>query len=229
MPASSVTINFARVPDIVQHSSAYSQDPEREALEVPRDARGRKLTPKQIRARARRKMKRNEYMTDEELAHLYPQKPVEEWDLEELAHGRPKNSKGGFGGPAPKWITREMHERAMEKYTAAVKQNMRGTTVDALQTLKNMLENEEVDDKGKPIVAASVKVDISKFLIEHSVGKPTQRIENDVSVKLQGILGAVMVNPGDGGYEPAHYPGITMKLANREETDDDDIIDAEVL
>lgn len=228
MPASSVTIDFGQVPDILQHSSENTVEALKE--DPPTDKKGRLLTPKQIRARARRKMKRHEPMTDEELTHLYPQKPIEEWDLEELAHGRPKNSKGGFSGRAPKWITREMHEQAMEKYVAAVKQNMRGTTVSALSTLQDLLENEEVDEKGKPIVPPSTKVDISKFLIEHVVGKPTQRVESDVSVKLQGILGAVMVNPTDQGYQPAHYPGLTMKLADAKDyEDDDDILDAEVL
>lgn len=220
MGAQPLTIDFTSVPDIEQHASHVdTADDDR-----PRDKRGRLLTPKQIRARARRKANRTEIMTKEELEHLYPQKPIDEWDMDELAAGRPRNSKGSFTGPKPKWITREIHEQAMERFRLKIKEGMRGTTVYAMQKLAELLEDDEVDDKGKPLVSASTKADLIKFLIEHEVGKPTQRVESDVSVKLQGILGAVMVNPNElqQQYSPAHYPGITMKLAEKVEYDDDD-------
>lgn len=215
MPAQKMTINFAKAEEIRQHPSGNLRE---EGPIKPLSSEGKVLTPKQIRARARRRQARNALSEEERLA-LY-RKPVEEWDLTELAHGRPRNSRGGFSGPKPKWITAEIHERAMERYTAAVKSNMKVTTVDALGLLQSLINNEDLDEKGRPIVPASTKLDAAKFLIEHVVGKPTQRIENDVSVKLQGILGQVMVNPSDmggGGYAPAHYPGITMELAERDE------------
>lgn len=224
MTASTVTADFRTTPDIRQHSSGNPQD-SLPARKQPRTAEGKLLTPKQIRARARRKAKRREIMTDQEFEYLY-EKPVEEWDMEELAKGRPRNSAGGFSGPRPKWVTSAVHERAMERYTAAVKTDMRATTVDALDAIRWIIQNEDVDDKGKPIVPAGTKLEASKFLIEHVVGKPTQRIESDVSVKLQGILGQVMVNPNDlvggtpdQGYHVAHYPGITMALAAERDED----------
>jgi hypothetical protein len=176
-------------------------------------------------------MNRKEVMTDQEMEYLY-QKPIEDWDMDELAHGRPRNSKGTFSGPKPKWINAAVHEQSMERYTAAVKTDMRATTVDALGAIRWIIQNEEVDDKGKLIVPPSTKLEASKFLLEHIVGKPTQRIEADVSVKLQAILGQVLVNPNDilggtpdDGYSLGHMPGITMPLAVA--ADDDDIIDAE--
>lgn len=216
-----MTLNFSGVPDYRQHPVGIPQDglPVRQK---PRTADGKLLTPKQIRARARRRLKRNEVLSTQELEYLY-QKPVADWDLDELAHGRPKNAKGHFKGPKPQWITAAVHEEAMEKYTAAVKSSMRATTVDALTLLRELIANDDVDDKGKPIVSASTKLDAAKFLIEHVVGKPTQRIENDVSVKLQGILGQVMVNPSDVGsaYTTGHFPGITMQMAQDGDNDDD--------
>jgi hypothetical protein len=122
----------------------------------------------------------------------------------------------------------------MERYTAAVKTEMSATTVDALGAIKWIVQNEDVDDKGKPIIPPSTKLEASKFLLEHVVGKPVQRMEADVSVKLQAILGQVMVNPADilngsddDGFELGHYPGITMALAGP--ADDEDIIDAEIV
>lgn len=230
MAAQILTINFSNVPDIRQHKTGRPQDRLPPSIR-PRTADGKLLTPKQIRARARRKMARKEVMSEQEMEYLY-QKPIEDWDMEELARGRPRNSKGTFTGPRPKWINAQVHEQAMEKYTAAVKTDMRATTVDALGAIRWIIQNEEVDEKGKPIVPPSTKLEASKFLLEHIVGKPTQRIESDVSVKLQGILGQVLVNPNDvvggtpeQGYAFGHMPGITMPLATR----DDDIMDGELV
>lgn len=227
-----MTVNFTKVEDIRQHPIGIPHDYRPVKKGVPLSADGKMLTPKQIRARARRKGKRANIMSDQELEYLY-QKPVADWDLEELGHGRPRNAQGNFKGPKPKWINTAVHEEAMEKYRAAVKSKMNETTVDALGLIKDLIGNDDVDDKGKPIVPASTKLDAAKFLIEHVVGKPTQRIEGDISVKLQGILGQVMVNPteltgGNQGYEVAHYPGITMELGQAQDGDDDDYIDAEL-
>lgn len=215
-----MTIDFSKSQDHRQHASGNIQTPE----DVPTDADGRMLTPKQIRARARRKMKRREVMSDLEFEYLY-QKPIDEWDLEELAAGRPKDEHGRLSGRKPKWITATIHEESMTRYTAAIKAGMRGKTVDALDVIGAILSDDERDEKGKPIVPAGTKLEAAKFLLEHAVGKPKQQFEGDISVKLQGILGQVIVNPDQGGgYTPAHYPGVTMPLMiedGRDDSDDD--------
>lgn len=175
-------------------------------------------------------------MSDQEMEVIF-KKPIDEWDLEELARGRPRDINGGFRGPKPKWLTREVHERSMERFKAAIKSDMNATTVDALTALRGVISNEEYDDKGKPIVPPSVKVDAAKFLLEHVVGKPKQQLEADVSVQLQSILAVVMANPaetlmsqamGGMGYTIGHMPGITIPLGvedeiiDVEEVDDDD-------
>jgi hypothetical protein len=161
-------------------------------------------TTKQQRSRMRRRIKRGMRVVDEAWNELY--KPLDEWDAEELARGRPRNSQGNFSGRPPQYVTRELHERAMEKFKTLIRSDMNAQSITALKTIQMVLESEEVDDKGKPIVPAASKMDAAKFLLEHIVGKPTQPTTTDVSVKLQGILGAVMVNPADlgGQYIPAH-------------------------
>jgi len=220
MTATPITVDFRKEMDIFQHKSGVIRD-HKPKKPRPLSADGKVLTPKQIRARARRKMARSEVMSDQELEYLY-EKPIAEWDLAELAAGRPKNKKGHFSGPTPKYISREIHEEAMEKYVAAVKTDMRMTTVDALGLIRELINDTNVDEKGKPIVPPGTKLDAAKFLLEHVIGKPTQRIESDVSVKLQGILGQVMVNPSEmnTGYTLGHYPGITMNVVQE---DDDDL------
>ena len=228
--ATILTVDFTGIPDHRQHKSGKQRD-RLPGDQRPVTASGKLLTPKQIRARARRKAKRAEIMSDQEREYLY-RKPIEDWDLEELARGRPRDRNGGFKGRPPKWVSGAVHEQAMERFTSAVKGGMQVTTIDALRVLTELMNSEEVDHKGKPIVSASTKLDAAKFLIEHVIGKPKQHIQSDVSVKLQGILGQVMANPsqallspvqGGEGYTVGHLPGITMAMGSA----DEDIIDAE--
>lgn len=156
------------------------------------------MSRKQIRARARRKMD----IGHQELAVLY--KPLEEWDAEELARGRPRAKDGTFKGKAPMFIDRALHEQIIRKFEEVVRSEMNNHTVSALTLIGQILEDESEDERGRPRVNASTKLDAAKFLIEHVIGKPKQRVETDISVKLQGLLGTVMVNPqANGNFELA--------------------------
>lgn len=182
----------------------------------------RSKNPKQIRARARRKGGLDTLTVQEKKAML--QKPMEEWDLEELAKGRPKDKNGKFTGRAPSWITRDMHEKSIDMFKDLVRQDMRSHAVVALNVIKDMLENDDEDARGKPLVPSGVKADLAKFLIEHLVGKPTQPVQADINVKLQGILGAVLVQPGvmeEAGYVPSSSHREMKELTVVEDPDDD--------
>lgn len=99
-------------------------------------------------------------------------------------------------------------------------------TVDALKKLSDLLENVEVDSNNRPIVPPGVQADIAKFLVEHVIGKPTARVEQDISVRLQAVLGMAIVNPTqDGSYTPtAGYltQGTVIDAASWEDSDGDD-------
>lgn len=158
------------------------------------------MNKKQIRARARRHAK----ISEAELDKLY--KPIDEWDEEELARGRPKASDGTFRGKSPNWITRKMHEEAMARFKGIVEGRMRSETVTALGVVHDILSNDDVDDKGRPAVAASTKLEAAKFLLEHVVGKPTQRQEVDISVRLQALLAVATAGPLADGAESFALP-----------------------
>lgn len=242
-PAAVMTLDFSKGPHLRQHPSGRLRQP------PPKDARpttadGKLLTPKQIRARARRRANKTskrarsrEIISEVEFEALY--KPIDEWDIEELAHGRPRDHNGAFSGLKPKWITREVHERAMEAFQMAIKTGMNRMTPDALDTLQWVIQNEDTDERGKPIVPASAKNQAAMFLVEHVVGKPKQHVQQDISVKLQGILGSVLVNPhealappeqGGAGMQLGHLPGVTLPMGvgdvvDGQVVDDDEDLD----
>jgi hypothetical protein len=187
--------------------------------EAAKEKKQRVMSKKQIRARARRGAK----LTETEIAVLY--KPLEEWDDEELARGRPRSKDGSFKGAKPQFIDRRLHEEIMRRFQEIVREGMNAHTVGALQVLGEILENDEVDDKGRPMVPAGVKLDAAKFLVEHVVGKPTQRQEVDISVRLQAILAKATVTVSEDGSEfvPGLPAGGFIDTTAHEEDEDDDV------
>lgn len=220
---------MARVePRVVDFSEAEEIPTEDDR---PRNAKGQLLTAKQVRSRVRRVIKKGKKVSDEDF-EAWSGKPIEEWDLEELARGRPRDKRGYFTGKPPSYMPRAVHERIAERFKMLIRDSMNLNATMALGVVSNLINNNEVDEKGKPIVPANVKLDASKWLIEHVIGKPVQPQTTDISVKLQGILGAVMVNPTlddnhpdmaalPRGYFPAHI-GSRGEVVDVESWDDED-------
>lgn len=161
-------------------------------------AKGLSASKKQARARARRAHARQQRI-DAEIDLMY--KPLDEWTDEELAAGVPKELWGKRAAGQLKWMPRAVHEQIVERYQQIMKSKIQELSLPAVNVLQAMLMNEETDRKGRPIVSANVKLSIAQLLIEHVVGKPTQRIEADVSVKMQAMLAHVMVVPDQEGGE----------------------------
>ena len=184
---------------------------------MPAFANGKRkrTNAKAIRNRARRARQADANAAlHEEMALLH--KPIEEWDMQELARGRPRASDGSFRGRTPTWMTRALHEEAMDRFKDLVRSDMRSATVKALATIEMVLDSEEVDDKGKRIVPASTKLDAAKFLVEQLLGKPKQEVKQDISVKLQGILASAMIMPGQ------ELPAADIELDPEDSWEEDD-------
>jgi hypothetical protein len=188
---------------------------------------GKKLTmtPKQIRARARRK----KIMSREEYEILY--KPIEEWDEEELARGRPRDKNGGFRGKKPAWLSREIHEAAMERFKYIIKAEVNAQGSVAMGVIKQLMTDEEVDEKGKWRTPASVRLQASQLMLEHTIGKPTVHVEQEISVKLQALMATATVGPGaDIDEEVLQQVAMSeYERAYGELGQGDDIEDAEVI
>lgn len=170
----------------------------------PKDPSKLSTDPVQVRIRARRsamKHARNpdDRMLDnirEDIEILY-KKPITEWDLEELAHGRPRSRNGKFMGATPKWITPVVVREAKRRLMSEAFGNLAAHMEDAVQTIYNLMMSEEVDEKGKPIVDARTRLDAAKFIIENILGKPKAIIEvegNDVT--RAAIAAAIVLDDG---------------------------------
>src|SRR5690606_18560963 len=101
----------------------------------PLSPEGYSLNKQQIYRRRKRAVKsfvKKTKISEVEAAILY-KKPLAEWDNEELARGRPRNADGTFSGPTPAYISAEVHEEALDRFTSVVRTGMRVATVDALK------------------------------------------------------------------------------------------------
>lgn len=174
-------------------------------------------TPKQIRNRLRRRGKN----LDREW-NLYQQeaygKPIEEWDLEELARGRPRAEDGSFRGRSPSWITPFVMREAKRRLLDEAFGSLAGHVDLAVRTIVKLLKNNEVDDYGRPVVDARTKFAAAQFVIDHVIGKPKVGIEIDATDTVRQFLASALVLD-DGS--PAH-PVIDGQFTEDEEDHDDD-------
>lgn len=172
--------------------------------------------PEQIRNRLRRKGKALFQDID-----LYIEnggtKPLDEWDLEELARGRPRAKNGKFAGRAAQWIQPSVAMEARRRLFQHAYGGMARHLDLALETVANLMNCTDLDENGRPIVDAAVKLKAAMFIIEHIVGKPKTHIELEATdMAKQTLASALVLDDGS----PAH-PVVDGQFTEREDDDDE--------
>lgn len=111
-------------------------------------------------------------------------KPIEEWDWEELAHGRPRDIHGGFRGRPPSWMSPAVNKEAARRLMMLGKAKLNEQLVPAIEVMANLMRNTE-DDR--------IKLDAAKFIIEHVMGKAVAPIDVNVSEDLRAFIADALV------------------------------------
>ena len=120
-------------------------------------------------------------------------KPLEEWDDQELAHGRPRDVGGGYRGRPPIHIAPAVAAEARRRFTDGQYSKMRGYLGHAIMVVAKIMMDQNEDSR--------VRLDAAKFVIEHVLGKATTKVEIDASKDVRAMLASALVMP-DGS--PAH-------------------------
>jgi hypothetical protein len=167
------------------------------------------------RARLRRNARRLEEEIYEDLADIY-EKPVEEWDWEELSHGRPRGENGKFQGGKPEWITPAIQAEARRRMRTLTEDELMVHAQAAMGVLVELMGDSDVDDFGKPLVPASVRADCAKYIINQVIGTPTAKVEVAGASKFESLMADILVNP-DG--EASH---MVIEAAQAVDEDDDE-------
>jgi hypothetical protein len=168
---------------------------------------------------ARKRMRRISRELSKNVALVY-EKPIAEWDFEELCACRPKGPDGKFrkGSPPPEWLTDVVRGEIYKRLQVVTRDRMASHTSSAIETLLEIMRDDSEDENGRPITPSSVRLDAAKYLLDHLIGKATAKVELNAKFDLNNFLAGIMVNP-DG--VDAH-PVIEAAVEEEEPEDDDE-------
>lgn len=164
----------------------------------------------------RKRLRKVESMREQDLQLLIENdpkwKPLEQWDLEELARGRPRNKNGGFVGRGPAWITPMIVAEAQRRFKDQVFRGLTSYAEEALKVLYNIMMDEDA--------AGKLRSDIAMFIVEHVIGKPKTSVDVTEMSPASAFLAKSLVLDDDD-HTNAH-PVIELEPTEYEDGDDDD-------
>lgn len=169
--------------------------------------------PGATRARMRRSAK--DLNRDAEI--LY-KKPVADWDMEELARGRPRNRKGDFTGSKPGWVTPLILKEAQDRLRQLTRQELSVYAGDAVRVMANLMKEDGTDYDGKPLVTPSVRLQAATYVLDQIIGKATNPVEVTGNVVLQSLMADVLVNDDD---LTKSHPVIEGEIAEEDPDDEE--------
>lgn len=139
---------------------------------------------------------------------LYYQKPIDDWDFEELQRGMPRNKNGEFSGRAPKWLTPVLMAEAQTRLKTMSAKQLGMYAGAAIKVMVDLMEHSRVP---------MVRFNAAKYVLDQIIGLPTQRVETKAQIEFESLLADVMVN-ADGSED-----GMIIDLGEDdwEEEDDD--------
>lgn len=170
---------------------------------------------------ARRRLRKNVDRLEEHILadiELIYQKPVADWDWQELSHGRPRGENGKFTGDKPRWITPAIQAEARKRMRALTEDQLMMHAEGAIDVLRELMMDQDVDDFGKPLTPAAVRLQAATYILNHVIGTPRARVEIDTHNPLVELMGGILVNPDN---EPSHQV-IEGTIVVDEEEDEND-------
>ena len=141
--------------------------------------------PSAIRKRLRRRADdlEEEYALLQKVT-LAKYKPIEEWTIEELANGKPRNENGGFDGAKPKWLTPAIRAEVQRRMREETLSQFAPQAAHAVRVLADFLRDDE---------NPRLKFDAAKLILEYVIGKPDVKVDISGNVTLQTMLADALV------------------------------------
>lgn len=172
----------------------------------------RELSPKpsQIRRRLRRQGEASD-RDYEMLVEVGGIKPIEDWDLEELSRGRPRDKKGGWrGGAVRGWLTARLRKEIAKRLRDRTLEAMAEHVPDAVAVIAKLMKA-DVDD--------TTRLRAATLVIEHAVGKPQAHLQIDAQIELKDFLATALVL--DDGSDA--HPVVDGQFYETDDDEDDDL------
>lgn len=161
----------------------------------------------------RRRIRKNGNRAAEDIAlyiELQYKKPVEEWTIEELRHGRPRHPTGGWKGPRPAWITPVIQAEVRRRLRDETLESLMESSGAAVKVLVDFLKNPE---------EPALRFRAAALILEYTIGAPEKQVTINGNIQLQSMLASALVLE-DGS--PAHPVIEGETIIDDEDEDDDD-------
>lgn len=130
------------------------------------------------------------------------EKPVEDWDMEELARGRPRARNGTWAGKTPMWLTPAVRDEARRRFADMSRMQLTEHLGDCIKVVAELATCDDVDEKGNFIVPASVRLSAATYVIDQILGKATGKVEHTADDKFASFLAGAMVLEGGESAHP---------------------------
>jgi hypothetical protein len=150
-------------------------------------AQPRSTRPQAIRRRihdAKTRLPKELEKVKEDLAMFY-QKPVEEWDFDELQRGRPRLPSGKFSKVRQDWVTPIMRLEAQRRLEQCTHEELGRYAGSAIEVMVDLMQNARVE---------IVRYNAAKYVLDQVMGMPTARVHVEANVQFQDMLADVIVN-----------------------------------
>lgn len=162
---------------------------------------------------ARKRLRRVARSMAEDVKLIY-EKPISEWDFEELCACRPKDENGKFRmGPPETWLTDIVRGEIYNRLQAVTRQRLGNHTLTAIKTIMAIMRDDSEDSDGRPIVPPGVKLDAAKYLLNQLIGSPSSKVEITGKLDLNHLLARIMVNPDGQDAHPTTVEGTVEELS----------------
>lgn len=180
-------------------------------------AQPKSTKPNSVRQRMNKrqaKLDKNPYDTElldemeKDIEILY-NKPVAEWDWEELKRGYPRGTDGKFHTRARMLLSPVVMREAQARLRVQAAVELGGHVQEAIDTISELMAYSRVD---------MVRFKAAELLLNHVIGMPTARVEVDTTENMQSFLADVIVNPD--GKQHMVIEGSVMEEDDEEEDDE---------
>jgi hypothetical protein len=139
-------------------------------------------------------------------------KPIEQWDLEELARGKVRNKNGRFtGGPRFQHIDPLLDKEIANRLRHMALREIQGNVYTAIDVLVDLMKHSEQD---------AIRLKAALVVIEYTLGSPQQNIalSGDAGAVAAALAKALVLPSG----LPAHPVIEGAVIDDREDVVDDD-------
>lgn len=164
--------------------------------------------PSAVKQRLRKSKRSNE----RDIEILY-NKPVSEWDFEELQCGKPRDQYGKISrrGKRPSWITPAVLAEAQKRLRTMTTVEVGSYSGAAIRVMVDLMESSRMD---------LVRFNAAKYVLDQIMGMPTQRQEITTDINVHTFLADVIVNPD--GNEVGQIENIMDAVLVDEDDEQDD-------